>query len=123
MRALFLSLLFLSACAHHKFDDVLPGEGGVNTVAVKDPDETEARREAVRQALAFCDDEKRKAAITETTSKYYGEVSEENYKRMRRAGKVIEEISGGAIQKGDKAASDYAGAGYEVKMLFKCEAR
>ena len=121
MRYILVPLLLLTACAHHKFDDVRPGEGGVNTVIVKNEDPTEASREALRQVRAYCDDLKKTPAVTDEKSQYFGDVSEDTYKKMRRAGKAAEEISGGIVKNTDKATADYAGAGYEETMQFKCE--
>lgn len=121
MRYALLPLLFLTACAHHKYDDVRPGEGGLNTVIVKNEDPTEASREALRQVRAYCKDLDKRPAVTKEKNEYFGDVSEDTYKKMRRAGKAAEDISGGVLKNTGQATAEYAGAGYEETLQFKCE--
>lgn len=122
---LFPVLLFplaLAACAHHgSYEDVRPGEEGINSVRLKVNDEVEGSREAIRQAREYCDELDKKPAIVDEKTRYIGEMTEENYKRLKRASKAAGTISGGVLgKKGDEAISEYAGVPYEVEMKFRC---
>jgi hypothetical protein len=122
--ATYLLPLLLFSCAHQKgagYEDVRPGEEGVNTVLLKSADETEGSREAIKQARAYCEELGKKPAIIEEKTKYIGEMTEENYKRLKRASKAAGTITGGAIGKrGDDALNDYSGIPYQVEMKFRC---
>jgi len=121
--ALILPILFFS-CAHKGagYEDVRPGEQGLNSVILKTDDETEGSREAIKQARAYCEELGRKTAIVEEKTKYIGEMPEENYKRLKRASKAAGALGGGVLSKrGDEALKDYSGIPYQVEMKFRCE--
>lgn len=119
-----IPVLFLS-CAHHKgagYEDVRPGEQGLNAVILKSEDETEGSRAAIKQARAYCEELGRKVAIVEEKTTYIGEMSEENYKRLKRASKAAGSLGGPVIgNRGDAALKDYSGIPYQVEMKFRCE--
>lgn len=118
---LLLSLT-LAACAHKgSYEDVRPGEEGLNSVKLKVNDEVEGSREAIRQARDYCKELDKKPAIVDEKTRYVGEMSEENYKRLKRASKAAGTISGGVLgTKGDQAIDEYSGVPYEVEMKFRC---
>lgn len=122
--AIYLLPLWLLACSHQKtagYEDVRPGEEGLNAILLKVEDETAGGREAMKQARAYCEELGQKPAVVEEKTKYIGEISEENYKRLKRAAKAAGTIGGEAVsQRGDKALNDYSGVPYQVEMKFRC---
>lgn len=133
-KVLFLGMvLILASCAHHR--DVRPGADGIHRVAVNTDDEAEGSREAIEQANHFCEQRKLSAAFIKEDKKYTGSMNEEDYKKMKMAGKVATTVGsaayvfggknesnvGGLVGLGGIAANSVAGKGYTVQMQFKCQ--
>ncbi len=130
---LALLVLLLASCAHHR--DVRAGADGVHRVVVNTDDDEEGTRDAIAQANHFCEERKKSAAFINEDKKYTGSMKEDDYKKMKTAGKVAgavgsaayvfggknESAVGGLVGLGGLAANTAAGKGYTVEMKFKCQ--
>jgi len=128
----FGSIFLLASCAHHR--DVRAGVDGVHRVVVATEDEDKGTRDAISQANHFCEERKMTAAFIDENKKYTGSMKEDDYKKLKTAGKVAgvvgsaayvfggknESAAGGLIGLGGMAANAAAGKGYTVEMKFKC---
>lgn len=126
------SILFLGSCAHHR--DVRAGADGIHKVVVMTDDADEGSRDAISQANHFCEERKMAAAFIQEDKKYTGSMKEDDYKKLKTAGKVAgvvgstayvfggknESAAGGLVGLGGLAADAAAGKGYTVEMKFKC---
>lgn len=126
------SVIVLASCAHHR--DVRAGADGVHRVVVSTDDADEGTRDAISQANHFCEQRKMAAAFVNEDKKYTGSMKEEDYKKLKTAGKVAgvvgstayvfggknESAVGGLVGLGGMAANAAAGKGYTVEMKFKC---
>ena len=129
---LFLPILFLISCAHHR--DVRPGVDGVHRVVVKLDEDVQGSREALGQADHYCESLGKRAAIISEEKKYTGDMKEEDYKKAKTATKVVgavgglttifggrnERKAGWATALGASAADGIIGMGYTLELKFKC---
>lgn len=127
------AVVALSSCAHHR--DVRPGADGIHRVVVATEDSDEGAREAIDQANYFCEKRNLSAAFINEDKKYSGSMKEDDYKKLKTAGKVAaglgsaafifggknESTAGGIVGLGGAVASSVAGKGYTVEMKFKCQ--
>ncbi|ODS51122.1 MAG: hypothetical protein ABS42_00020 [Bdellovibrio sp. SCN 50-8] len=129
-----LSMLFLSACAHHR--DVRAGANGVHRVVVKDEDGHSGAQGAISQANDFCEKKRggRSAAFLKEKKQYDGDMDEKSYKNAKRASKVAQTVGGGVWAHGGKRESTFGGLvglggsavdqalgeAYTIDMKFKC---
>jgi len=127
-----ISLLIIS-CAHHR--DVRPGIDNIHKVVIKCDDNEIGARDAIEQAQNFCEKYDKSAAFIKETSQYTGDISENNYKTIKKVSKVAKVIggpafvfgksegvqtAGGLLGIGGAVADATAGDGYSVEMNFKC---
>lgn len=126
------SVLLITSCAHHR--DVRAGASGVHRVVVTTDDMDEGTRGAIAQANHFCEERKMAAAFIDENKQYTGNMKEEDYKKLKTAGKVAgvvgstayvfggknESAVGGLVGLGGMAANAAAGKGYTIEMKFKC---
>lgn len=127
------ALTLLASCGHHR--DVRPGANNQHSVNVRGEDEEATSREALAQANHYCGEFDKSAAIVDESTKYVGDMSEDNYKTMKTASKVGGRIGGAVFTSGSKNAtrdgsrvytgagvlSDIAGEGYVTRMRFRCQ--
>ncbi|MEN0058591.1 MAG: hypothetical protein AAGB31_07135 [Bdellovibrio sp.] len=133
-KGLPLSVLFLTACAHHP--DVRPGTNGINRVVIASENTEEGSREAIRQARSYCKEQGNLSpAFIEENSQYKGDMEEKNYKMAKKASKAAkvlggttyvlggqnESSAGGIVGLGGAVADDVLGKGYNVEMKFQCQ--
>lgn len=128
-----LSVLFLSACAHHR--DVRPGADGINRVVIQTDDTDAANRDAIAQAQHYCKEKGKEAAFVSEGTKYTGDMDESTYNNAKRVSKVAKTVGGtvwamgankesnlgGIAGLGGSAADSALGKGYTVDMRFKCQ--
>ena len=128
-----VSILLLSACAHHR--DVRPGADGIHRVVVTDDDKEEGARNAISQANHYCKESNKSAAFIEEDSKYTGSMDESSYKTAKTISKAAtaaggsvyvmgakkESNVGGIVGTGGAIANSALGNEYKVEMKFKCQ--
>jgi hypothetical protein len=104
---LFLSFLFLSACAHHR--DVRPGADGVHRVVFLTEEKGAGGSEAMSQASHYCKEFQKHAVVVDEKSTYTGSMKEETYQNTKVASKVATGVGSAAYVFGGKNESNAGG--------------
>jgi hypothetical protein len=128
-----LIVFLISSCGHHK--DVRPNADGNHFVKLLAETPESGLEEARSQAKHYCDSKDKEMSVVEEKHQYAGDMDEKNYKAVKTAGKVAQEVGGSMFVFGKKESTNdkgrtilhggstlgnIAGEGYQVEMKFKC---